>query len=236
MPGTVASGITRKAGRHPLSVVHPQGQIDLDVELTGEGVNLNVVRAALVRTARKIMQGELHLPQYVFPSPSSEKIEAQKLADHYPQHEVKIIVPTSAGGGNDTMARIITRKIGPLLGNVVSVDNRTGANGSVAAEYVAASQPDGHTLMFGYIATHGINPVMQSLRYNPEQDFAPVGMVGYSPTLLIVNAALPVRNFQDFMDLMRTTDNGCRPALRVMPLATVPGMAKAVTTPMAPVT
>jgi len=104
------------------------------------------------------------------------------------------------------MARIITRKIGPLLGNVVSVDNRTGANGSVAAEYVAASQPDGHTLMFGYIATHGINPVMQSLRYNPEQDFAPVGMVGYSPTLLIVNAALPVRNFQDFMDLMRTTD------------------------------
>jgi tripartite-type tricarboxylate transporter receptor subunit TctC len=76
----------------------------------------------------------------------------------------------------------------------------------VAAEYVAASQPDGHTLMFGYIATHGINPVMQSLRYNPEQDFAPVGLVGYSPTLLIVNAALHVRNFQDFMDLMRTSD------------------------------
>ena len=206
MPGTVASGIVRQAGRHPLSVVHPQGQIDLDVELSGEGESLNVVRAALVRTARKIMQGELHLPQYVFPSPSSEKIEAQKLADHYPQHEVKIIVPTSAGGGNDTMARIITRKIGPLLGNSVNVDNRTGANGSVAAEYVAASQPDGHTLMFGYIATHGINPVMQSLRYNPEHDFAPVGLVGYSPTLLIVNAALPVRNFQDLMDLMRTTD------------------------------
>jgi len=206
MPGTVASGIVRQAGRHPLSVVHPQGQIDLDVELSGEGESLNVVRAALVRTARKIMQGELHLPQYVFPSPSSEKIEARKLADHYPQHEVKIIVPTSAGGGNDTMARIITRKIGPLLGNSVNVDNRTGANGSVAAEYVAASQPDGHTLMFGYIATHGINPVMQSLRYNPEHDFAPVGLVGYSPTLLIVNAALPVRNFQDLMDLMRTTD------------------------------
>jgi tripartite-type tricarboxylate transporter receptor subunit TctC len=152
------------------------------------------------------MQGELHLPQYVFPSPSSEKIEAQKLAAHFPQHEVKIIVPTSAGGGNDTMARIITRKIGPLFGNVVSVDNRTGANGSVAAEYVAASQPDGHTLMFGYIATHGINPVMQSLRYDPEQDFAPVGLVGHSPTLLVVNASLPARNFQDFMDLLRTTD------------------------------
>ena len=68
MPGTVASGIQRNAGRYPLSVVHPQGQIDLNVELTGEGAQLNVVRAALVRTARKIMQGELHLPPYVFQS------------------------------------------------------------------------------------------------------------------------------------------------------------------------
>ena len=68
MPGTVASGMTRKAGRHPLSVVHPQGQIDLDVELTGQGADLNVLRAALVRTARVIMKGELHLPGYVFPS------------------------------------------------------------------------------------------------------------------------------------------------------------------------
>jgi 2-methylaconitate cis-trans-isomerase PrpF len=68
MPGTVASGIARESGRHPLSVVHPQGQIDLDVELSGQGVDLNVVRAALVRTARVIMRGELHLPDYVFPS------------------------------------------------------------------------------------------------------------------------------------------------------------------------
>jgi 2-methylaconitate cis-trans-isomerase PrpF len=68
LPGTVASGIARESGRHPLSVVHPQGQIDLDVELSGQGVDLNVVRAALVRTARVIMRGELHLPDYVFPS------------------------------------------------------------------------------------------------------------------------------------------------------------------------
>ncbi len=205
LPGTVASGVTRHAGRHPLSVVHPQGQIDLDVELQGEGQDISVVRAALVRTARKIMKGELHLPSYVFPSLAQASIAAQELANHYPQQEVKIIVPTSTGGGNDTMARIITRKFGPLLGHAVSVDNRTGAHGSVAAEYVAASAPDGHTLMFGYIATHGINPVMQSLRYDPQKDFAPVGLVGYSPTLLVTNINLPVRNLQDLMDLLRTT-------------------------------
>ena len=205
LPGTVASGMVRQAGRHPLSVVHPQGQIDLDVELHEEGQEISVVRAALVRTARKIMRGELHLPSYVFPSLAQETIVPQELANHFPQQEVKIIVPTSAGGGNDTMARIITRKIGPLLGHTVSVDNRTGAHGSVAAEYVTASAPDGHTLMFGYIATHGINPVMQSLRYDPQKDFAPVGMVGYSPTLLVTNMSLPVRNLQDFIDLLRTT-------------------------------
>lgn len=68
MPGTVASGTTRAAGRHLLSVVHPQGKIDLDVELADEGGTLHVVRAALVRTARKIMQGELHLPAHAFPT------------------------------------------------------------------------------------------------------------------------------------------------------------------------
>jgi tripartite-type tricarboxylate transporter receptor subunit TctC len=117
-------------------------------------------------------------------------------------------VPTSAGGGNDTMARILTRKLGPGLGHVVSVENRTGANGSVAAEYVAASRPDGHTLMFGYIATHGINPVLQTLRYDPIKDFAPVGLVGYSPTVLVVNTELPVRDVLSFIRLLQSSPAG----------------------------
>lgn len=68
LPGTVASGAVRTSGRHLLSVVHPQGQIDIDVEVAGAGDDAVVQKAALVRTARKIMQGELHLPGYVFPS------------------------------------------------------------------------------------------------------------------------------------------------------------------------
>ncbi len=208
LPGTVASGVARAPGRHRLSVVHPQGQIDVEAEVATQGEEIAVVRAALVRTARKIMQGELHLPDYVFPARTAQEVDTERSAEHFPQEEVRIIVPTSAGGGNDTMARILTRKLGPGLGHVVSVENRTGANGSVAAEYVAASRPDGHTLMFGYIATHGINPVLQTLRYDPIRDFAPVGLVGYSPTVLVVNTELPVRDVLSFIRLLQTSPAG----------------------------
>jgi 2-methylaconitate cis-trans-isomerase PrpF/tripartite-type tricarboxylate transporter receptor subunit TctC len=204
LPGTVASGLARAAGRHALAVVHPQGQIDLDVEVAMDGGEVAVVRAALVRTARKIMQGELTLPDYVFPVSAASGVAPTSSVNHFPEQEVRVIVPTSVGGGNDTIARILTRKLGPALGHVVSVENRSGANGSVAAEYVAASRPDGHTLMFGYIATHGINPVLQSLRYDPVRDFMPVGLVGHSPTVLVVSADTPVRDVPSFIEQLRS--------------------------------
>lgn len=208
LPGTVASGMLRAPGRHLLAVVHPQGQIEVDVEVAQEGAEVAVVKAALLRTARKIMQGELTLPAYVFPARDADAAGAAPSADRFPEEEVKVIVPTSVGGGNDTMARILTRKLGPALGHVVSVENRTGANGSVAAEYVAASRPDGHTLMFGYIATHGINPVLQTLRYDPIQDFAPVGLVGHSPTVLVVSADTPVQDVPSFLQRLQSTTAG----------------------------
>ncbi len=198
LPGTVASGLVRASGRHLLSVVHPQGQIDIDVTVAGEGDDAVVQKAALVRTARKIMQGELHLPDYVFPPE-----QAQPSQNEYPSEEITIIVPTSTGGGNDTMARVLARKLGPQLGQSIAVDNRAGANGSVAAEYVAAARPDGHTLMFGYIATHGINPVMQEVRYDPLSDFAPVGLVGHSPSVLVVRAGQGLRSATDLLAQLR---------------------------------
>jgi len=192
--GTVASGTARAGGKHALSVLHPEGRIEVEVEIEGEGGSARVHRAALVRTARKIMQGELHLPRYVFtsfPSIAEDRPAATEEAGAFPNKDIRIIVPTSAGGANDTMARAIARGLSPLLGHAVTVDNRAGANGSVASEYVAGAEPDGHTLMFGYIATHGINPALQALRYDPIADFAPVGLVGYSPTLLAAHPDLP---------------------------------------------
>lgn len=201
LPGTVASGRARASGRHLMSVVHPQGKIDLDVELVGEGLNAVVERAALVRTVRKIMQGELYLPDYVFPA--EERALASTAELSYPTETVTIIVPTTAGGGNDTMARILTRKLGPELGQSILVDNRAGANGSVASEFVAAARPDGYTLMFGYIATHSINPVMQELRYDPLNDFRPIGLIGYSPSMLVVNANLKIESVDDLIEHIR---------------------------------
>ena len=183
LPGTVASSSIREPGSHKLVLLHPAGQIDVEVELQGRGNEAAVTAASLVRTARKIMQGEMQLPEYVFTRPEA----ARQGAASFPRKPITIIVPTRAGGGNDTMARIIAAQLKPLLGQDVVVDNRAGANGAIASEYVSRAEPDGHTLMFGYVGTHAMNPALQKLGYDPLADFEPVGMVGSSPTLMVAN-------------------------------------------------
>lgn len=117
----------------------------------------------------------------------------------FPTKPVTIVVPTAPGGGNDAMARTISQKLGALLGQPVLVENRAGANGSIASEAVARATPDGHVLMFGYIATHAMNPALQKLRYDPVADFAAVGRVGSSPTLMVANAAAPFRDVRELV-------------------------------------
>ena len=114
-----------------------------------------------------------------------------------------IVVPTAAGGGNDAMARTIGQKLGVLLNRSVIVDNKAGANGALASEFVAKAAPDGNTLMFGYIATHAMNPALQKLRYDPVRDFEPVGLVGYSPTLMVVNPSLKVKDVKDLVRVLK---------------------------------
>lgn len=195
LPGTVASRAHPAAGIGNVSVLHPSGRIDIEVDVEGDGEAAQVKRASLLRTARKILQGELHIPDYVLSRPEEAPVAPAAAAPSaapdapvapiFPARPIRIVVPTATGGGNDTMARAIAQKFGQLLGQAVIIDNRAGADGSIAAEYVAASVPDGHTLMFGYIATHAMNPALQTLRYDPVADFAPIGLIGYSPTLLV---------------------------------------------------
>lgn len=121
----------------------------------------------------------------------------------YPTRTITIVVPTAAGGGNDAMARTIAQKLGPLLGQTVIIDNRAGANGAIASEFVARAAPDGHTLMLGYVGTHAMNPALQKLRYDPVADFEPVGLVGYSPTLMVANAQAPVKDVRDLASQLK---------------------------------
>jgi tripartite-type tricarboxylate transporter receptor subunit TctC len=116
---------------------------------------------------------------------------------------VQLIVPTPAGGANDAIARAIARNLGPLLGRPVVVDNRAGAHGSIASEHVARARPDGDTLLLGYVATHGMHPAMQALGYDPVADFAPVGVVGYSPTVLVAGPTVPARTVGELVTYLR---------------------------------
>src|SRR5438132_12979703 len=92
---------------------------------------------------------------------------APALAQTYPDHLIKIVVPTSAGGGNDAMARIVGTKLADRFKQPVIVDNKPGGNGAIATEFVAKSPAVGYTLLFGYIATHGINPALSKVNYDP---------------------------------------------------------------------
>lgn len=213
LPGTVVSGLSR-SGVRTIAVLHPQGRIEVEVAVEGTGIEARIQRAALMRTARKILQGELHIPPYVFSNPvegdkpmkrliapavAAALLAANPAMAAYPEKVITLVVPTAAGGGNDAMARTIAQKLGPLLGQQIIVDNRAGANGAIASEFVARAPADGHTLMFGYIATHAMNPALQKLRYDPVADFAPIGLVANSPTLMVANANVPVKDVKDLI-------------------------------------
>jgi len=208
LPGTVASGPPgeQAAACRKLVVLHPAGRIDIEVEIEGRGEAARIRRASLIRTARKIMQGELHIPDYVLSRPDDAARSGAPAASRpgaFPGKSLTIVVPTSAGGGNDAMARAIGKKLGELLGQTVIIDNRAGANGSIASEYVARAAPDGHTLMLGYIATHAMNPALQKVSYDPVADFEPIGLVGYSPTLMVASRDVHVDDVKDAIRQLR---------------------------------
>lgn len=123
----------------------------------------------------------------------------------FPERSITLVVPTAAGGGNDGMARVVAQKMSQLLGQSVIVENKAGANGAIAAEFVARATPDGHTLLFGYIGTHGMSPALQKLRYDPVTQFEPIGMVCYSPTLMVINPKVPAKTVAEFVALTKAS-------------------------------
>jgi tripartite-type tricarboxylate transporter receptor subunit TctC len=124
-------------------------------------------------------------------------------AQAYPSHAIRYIVPVAAGGGNDFIARTVVERWGRLLGQGFVVDNIGGGGGAIASQVVAKAAPDGYTLMQGYVATHATSPATRKLQYDPIKDFTPIGMIGGTPNVLVVNAALPVQDLKQFIAFAR---------------------------------
>jgi tripartite-type tricarboxylate transporter receptor subunit TctC len=121
----------------------------------------------------------------------------------YPSKPIRYIVPVSAGGGSDMVGRTVTERWGNLLKQSFIVDNQGGGGGVIACQATARAAPDGYTLMQGYVATHGTSPATRKLPYDAIKDFTPIGMIGATPNVLVVNAALPVKNLKEFIDYLK---------------------------------
>jgi tripartite-type tricarboxylate transporter receptor subunit TctC len=128
-------------------------------------------------------------------------------AQTYPTRAIRIIVAFPAGGGSDLAARVVGERLSESLGQPVVVENRVGANGSVGAEAVARSAPDGYTLVMGSNANITTNPHLMALSYDPMKDLAPVAMLTVNPLLLFVNpTVIPVSSFKEFLDYVKARD------------------------------
>ena len=121
----------------------------------------------------------------------------------YPSKPIRYIVPVSAGGGSDMVGRTVTERWGNQLKQSFIVDNQGGGGGVIAAQTTARAAPDGYTLMQGYVATHGTSPATRKLPYDPIKDFTAIGMIGATPNVLVVNAALPVKTVREFIDYVK---------------------------------
>lgn len=122
----------------------------------------------------------------------------------FPDRALKIIVPYPPGGTTDLLARVLAPRLAERLSQSVIVENRAGAGGTIGAKIVAKAPPDGYTLVFGTIASHGILPVlMQPAPYDALKDFAPVSLVASTPNVLIANPAAPFRTLAEMLAMAR---------------------------------
>jgi tripartite-type tricarboxylate transporter receptor subunit TctC len=124
--------------------------------------------------------------------------------DDYPTRPIKIIVPFPAGAGPDQVARLLGQHLQDAFGQTVVIENRAGALGSIAAQEVARSAPDGHTLIMGTNTTHAGNVAMlKNLAYDPVKDFAPVIRTITTAMVLLVKPDFPAKTLPEFMEYAR---------------------------------
>ena len=164
------------------------------------GKNLPLCRKSLItlgkRTAPQAFAGTL-----VTVALAASSVYAR---DDYPTRPVQMIIPFSAGGPTDIVGRVMGAKMGELLGRQFVVENKTGAGGNIGAEAVARATPDGYTILMATVSTNAINPgLYKHIPYDAVHDFAPLGRVGITPTLLLVHPAVPATDVKSLIALIK---------------------------------
>jgi tripartite-type tricarboxylate transporter receptor subunit TctC len=131
-------------------------------------------------------------------------ISPSVLAQAWPAKPIMLIAPYPAGGGVDTVARLIAERLSVKLNQPVTVDNRPGAGSTIGGASLARSAPDGYTLMLGSIVDYAIAPhAHKSLSFDPQKDLLPISEIGYGTVALIVNGDLPVKNVKELIALAK---------------------------------
>ena len=129
-------------------------------------------------------------------------------AQELPQKTLTLVVGFVAGGGADTAARIIARKVGDNLKQTIVIDNRAGAGGNLAHQYVASAPPDGSVILLGSVGPLAVAPHMMKVGYDPLKDLAPLTMGVTFPNVLVVHAGLGVKTLAEYIALAKTKPGG----------------------------
>jgi tripartite-type tricarboxylate transporter receptor subunit TctC len=125
---------------------------------------------------------------------------ASAVAQSYPDHPIKLVVPFPAGGPVDVTARIVAQALAPILGQPVVIENRGGASGAIGGKAVAAADPDGYTLMCGNISSLVVTPVVNNNRdYDPAKAFVPIAHVSQNHQIMVIPPTFPAKTVQEFV-------------------------------------
>jgi len=121
----------------------------------------------------------------------------------WPQKPIRIVVPFAPGGNTDSIARVVAERFTQSLGQSVVVDNKVGAGGSIAAEFVAKAPADGYTLLMAAMPVMAVLPVINKTNFDPLKDFVPISNVGSNPFVMGIHKSVPATNLSEFVAYMR---------------------------------
>ncbi|WP_038380313.1 tripartite tricarboxylate transporter substrate-binding protein, partial [Bradyrhizobium elkanii] len=125
-------------------------------------------------------------------------------AETYPAHPITIVVPFAAGGPSDAMARILGERMKQSLGEVLLIENVTGAGGSIGVGRAVRSAPDGYTISFGHLGTHVANGAIYKLGYDLVTDLEPVVLLPSNPMIIVSKNAVPAKSLKELLEWLKS--------------------------------